>query len=201
MLDLDPTTPNVRTSRSVSGGRPAAVELAAIVSAWVPTDKVGSGTETSLKAVPETRVGARPSDGAATVNATGSPAWRSEPKARSLMIGRSAARYSSATVASTKNGNPTDSMSWPSPALNDDVTALALRCHAVRSSESRKETVARPSAAVSSWRKNRVSRKSSRASPPPSPPPPAEPPSPSEPSPVGSWWVAVSRTMPLSTRS
>ncbi len=73
-VDLERTTPNVRTSRSASGAPPCAVALASIVIVCLPTDRVGSGTETSLNALPENRVGARPSDGAATVKTTGSPA-------------------------------------------------------------------------------------------------------------------------------
>ena len=83
--------------------------------------------------------------------------------------------------------------SSPSPARRSSVVAAAVTCQEVRSSESVTVVRARPLSSVRSGRNSRVSLKSLR------PPPLASPPSPSPPKRPGTWWVAVSRRMPLST--
>ena len=90
------TTSNVRIRRSVSGlPLDVSCESATVAVTSIdglPVASGGSANRTGSKAVPLTVVGASPSAVEATVNSTGSPAWRLSPKARSWMAGRSEAR-------------------------------------------------------------------------------------------------------------
>ena len=106
------TTLKVRVSRSVLAVEPVP-DVAVNVMLCVPVVKSGSGTSVVSKASASRGPLSKPRVFEVTRTWTGSPGAIAEPKTRTGIEGRSATRYSLASEASTKNGNPTGTSTDP----------------------------------------------------------------------------------------
>ena len=117
------TTRNVRsrTSRRVV---PEAVRaVASMRSVWVPAESPASGTSAAPKAGAVAVTGAIGRVSELTVKVTSVPVGSPAPKPRTRMTGRSATRYSGATVASAKNGSDDRDRGFGRPGVEPLVDA------------------------------------------------------------------------------